>query len=65
MTLIEVLKKAKDGQTIHRKYHVSGAGTFTKSCQALVNGSRRALDIKWGGKVLLEDLEADNWELNS
>jgi len=63
MTLVEAMEKAVDGQTISRKYTVPGAGTFTLSAEVEVCDVGRFLVHKWGGKVKLDSLTADNWEL--
>jgi len=64
MTLIEALKKAQHGQILERKYTLASNGmTFTKWCTAEVVEVGRFLSIEWGGKIKLEDLEANNWKL--
>ena len=63
MTLIEALEKAYDGQTIHRKYQIGNGMEFTMWCKADVSGVGRFLDFKWGGKIKLDSLKADDWKL--
>lgn len=63
MTLIKALEKAEHGQTISRKYQILNGMTFSKHCKAEVVKVGRFLKIEWGGKIKLDDLKADNWEL--
>ena len=63
MTLIEALEKAVDDQIIQRKYQIENGMMFTLRCKAVVCDVGRFLDFKWGGKIKLDSLKADDWKL--
>lgn len=63
MTLVEALKTATHNQVIAREYTLHNGMTFTQWCTAEVVEVGRFIKIEWGGKIKLDDLEADNWKL--